>query len=486
MPPSLSQANKVPPIESVYVDKGVPAADEDEEVQQRIEALRALLDGEPCCHELEEIIEIPGIPFDDEKRVQATKAFIQMLLTSGHETAKIPGEIEKVWPALKRLLIVRLVKEISKERKATTVCQRMQDGVIKACTHNPPCSYAEMEKKILNIGKTDTATHRRRDGSNAGDETREQLPGVPVCEGIPEPIEKRPNDLKAAAFQIALMGDPVKYILRQYQRLHPGDTGWGLLILMATATQHNLIAEGLFPKPSGDPGSGKTHATRAMLHLHPPEWIKSTTLSDKGPYYAPNRYDGMIFFSDDRETSEGQEEFMRRAYSDFQRRPRHTTLTRDLKGIEVEAPARSILYLTSVSDKFTEAMADRLIDTGMEDTDKQRNRVLKAQTRRVRDARPLLPVDEKILIAREILRDLMRQTFRVKIPFADRLKWTVPPGSREAAQFYDMIMAMAILRFRQRKTNEAGEILAVVEDFSQALELYKERGQSMHLSLIHI
>jgi hypothetical protein len=252
---------------------------------------------------------------------------------------------------------------------------------------------------------------------------------------------------------------------------------------MATATQHNLVAEGLFPKPSGDPGSGKTHGTRAMLHLHPQEWIKSTTLSDKGPYYAPNRYDGMIFFSDDRETSEGQEEFMRRAYSDFQRRQRHTTLTRDLKGIEVEAPARSITYLTSVSDKFSEAMADRLIDTGMDDTDKQRERVLKAQTRRVRDGRPLLPEDDKILVAREILRDVMARTFKVKIPFAARLKWSTPPGSREAAQFYDMIMAMAILRYKQRQTNEQGEILATVEDYNDALALYKLRGRSMHSRL---
>jgi len=62
----------------------------------------------------------------------------------------------------------------------------------------------------------------------------------------------------------------------------------------------------------------------------------------------------------------------------------------------------------------------------------------------------------------------------VKIPFATRIRFDGDP--RAYGMFSDMIKASAVFRYQKREENEAGQLIATIEDFENAKLLYIEIG----------
>ena len=62
----------------------------------------------------------------------------------------------------------------------------------------------------------------------------------------------------------------------------------------------------------------------------------------------------------------------------------------------------------------------------------------------------------------------------MKIPFATRIRFDGDP--RAYGMFSDMIKASAVFRYQKREENEAGQLIATIEDFVHFLLGYADAG----------
>ncbi len=91
--------------------------------------------------------------------------------------------------------------------------------------------------------------------------------------------------------------------------------------------------------------------------------------------------------------------------------------------------------------------------------------------------------DIGITTARYIL-DQIRQNgpFKVDIPYAERIDYKLKRDYRGQDQFFDLIDALAILNYQQRD-NEDGFIIAMIEDFEEARQIFNARKESHNTGL---
>ena len=68
--------------------------------------------------------------------------------------------------------------------------------------------------------------------------------------------------------------------------------------------------------------------------------------------------------------------------------------------------------------------------------------------------------------------DLKQKLFNVKIPFASKIKFDGDP--RAYGMFSDMIKSSAVFRHLKREKDDAGQLIATIEDFENAKSLYVE------------
>ena len=81
--------------------------------------------------------------------------------------------------------------------------------------------------------------------------------------------------------------------------------------------------------------------------------------------------------------------------------------------------------------------------------------------------------DETVQICREMIRIIRdEELFNVIIPFAEDIEVSHVENRRNFPRFLDLIKASAVLRFKQRETDEGDDLLATEDDFKFALELY--------------
>lgn len=94
-----------------------------------------------------------------------------------------------------------------------------------------------------------------------------------------------------------------------------------------------------------------------------------------------------------------------------------------------------------------------------------------------------LPLNDDVLICREILRDIKTSRHIVKIPFAKDIVWRDLRNRRNLPIFLDIIKSYAVLRHRQRTRGQEGALIADVQDFYDAKALYTSRAENQGLKL---
>lgn len=277
-------------------------------------------------------------------------------------------------------------------------------------------------------------------------------------------------------------GDPLKYIIGTYNRLHVGDTDLGKIMLLSIANQCATTTDGTQPKLSGEPGKGKTHAVTAMFHLIPDVGYKiEGSLSAKTLFYDPDLMAGTIIFSDDVRISDDLEDTLKRAMTNFQRETLHRTVDRQLQPRTLTIPPRIVFWMTSVSSPFSSELNSRLYEVNVDESPEADEAVMEQRKKRAIKGDEALPEDEEVKICRAIIHMVRCKMFHVRIPFADYIQWNGSRERRNLNRFLDLVQGFAVLRFMQRcEVEEDGihMILANIQDFEDAKDLYDATSKS--------
>lgn len=288
-------------------------------------------------------------------------------------------------------------------------------------------------------------------------------------------------------------GDPVAFILTTYNSQHVGDKDIGEGILLGTAAQSILNSLGVPSKLTGDSGKGKSHAARAIMHLHPQDYVLYASLTDKAAWYLDTLKPGMTVFSDDVKISDDLESIIKRSTSNFQRETTRFMPRRDRDGktstIEQKIPARLNWLLTSVSTQGSDELIKRQMGYDVDTSDAQDKAYIEFEKIRAEKAVEEFPTTDDVLTCREIIRIIKENedgTVRimgVDIPFASRVVWTDTENRRNFNIFMDMVRSFAMLRFMQRERSEDGNVIATIDDFNDAKRHYGVRAgmQALHL-----
>lgn len=291
-----------------------------------------------------------------------------------------------------------------------------------------------------------------------------------------------PDNIIERAIDILINGDPIQFVLDAFDTMHKGDRETAELLLLAIATQSMLNSDGIQPGVNGQSGKGKSHACETLLHLMPEECWINTSLSAKSIFYA-NLQPGTIVFSDDVAIGEDLESTIKRATSNFQKTTTHTTLDTNRNVVELEIPPRISWWLASVDAELSTQTINRQFGVTVDESSEMDDIVADHQLSKAATGDVKFPIDDTVLVCREIMREIKTNLFTVVIPFAKRIMWVHRGNRRNLPIFLDMVKAFAILRFKQRLVREDGMLVATEDDFVSAAKLYSRRAETQTTKL---
>jgi hypothetical protein len=128
--------------------------------------------------------------------------------------------------------------------------------------------------------------------------------------------------------------------------------------------------------------------------------------------------------------------------------------------------------LTSVESDYGIEILNRLLALDISTTPEHKDDIIALMKRDAEKGNDPLPVDDEVLVCREIIRQLKTKLFKVVVPYTERIEWRDIEGIRNFGIFLDIIKAIAVLRHMQRNVVD-GVLEATEADFDEAKTLYK-------------
>lgn len=278
------------------------------------------------------------------------------------------------------------------------------------------------------------------------------------------------------AANIAERGNVLKFLVKQTQKNHIGDTDVIKHLLASIASTNSLTSAGIQPELNGAKGHGKTDAVKAVFHLIPDKWKLAASVSAKSLYYHKGLLPGSIIFSDDVQWSEDLISTVKRSMGSFQEPQTHFTLDTNRNPLPHVMPPRLTWWLSSVESVANDQLKDRQYSLDIDEAP-EHSRVVSDFLRCSRSQKRVrFSVDRGIEIAREIIAQIKdHEPFQVVIDCAEAADWKVKEDHRTQNKFWDLVEAFAILRFKQRYIDEDGWLHATVEDFNEAKTIFMRR-----------
>lgn len=286
------------------------------------------------------------------------------------------------------------------------------------------------------------------------------------------------------AEQILRRGEPIKYILKTIEKKHVGDEFTEEGICISIAGQCCLNTAGIQIVVNGESGSGKSDGTKKHLHLVPKKWKRSTSLSAKALYYMDLKA-GMIIFSDDVNMDPELEEVFKQSTTNYQEFTFRTSV-KDQERHTISIPPRINLFLTCVQSNVSDQTLNRQLVFETDDGPEQKRKIFELQRKLEVDGINVLEVTRRVLICRRIYAKLKENMFNVRIPYADRIDILDKSNSRIFPMLCDMIKGYAIFKWKQRKVDENGNLLAEIEDFERAKKLFNSRVENTVTKLTQV
>ncbi|MGZ4852636.1 MAG: hypothetical protein ACXV3D_05550 [Halobacteriota archaeon] len=265
----------------------------------------------------------------------------------------------------------------------------------------------------------------------------------------------------------------IKLVVKNVQKFHVGDLNVTELLMLSVVSVSVKNTSGIQPKLSGESGMGKTHSTRTMLHLMPPQIYRAASFSSKALFYDKTLRPKMVIFSDDVNLAPEVEDTVRAAMTNWESPTEHKTLDSNRNSVTVSLPPRIAFWLTSVSNKSTLQLQNRQVEMNVDESPDQDKRVEEHQRTLAEAGLPDFYVDEDVELLRQAFLHLNQLDFSVRIPFIQNIKFTDVRNRRNFPIFLDFIKAYCIMNYRARETDKDGMLIATKEDFDNALELFK-------------
>ena len=292
----------------------------------------------------------------------------------------------------------------------------------------------------------------------------------------PAPVPANPG-ARAAALDVLEHGDPAALMLTAFAQEHVGDEILARCMILSMASQAVKNSDGLHVSVTGDSGKGKTHAFRKMMRQVPDRYKVKGTVSNKALYYMKDLRPRTVLMSDDTELSDGIQEILKSATSNFHEPITHTTVTKDLTSRVCTIPERCVWWIAKKEGTGDDQVMNRMLTCWIDESAEQDVRVLAAkQEKEEQDPDTITDESNELAICREIWEVLHEQMIWVIIPYSKRIRFQRISNRRNPDMLYDLIKSHAALFFRQRrqKTGEDGTLCVYADeaDFTAATEVF--------------
>lgn len=283
-------------------------------------------------------------------------------------------------------------------------------------------------------------------------------------------------DYEDAAKDLLDHGMAFEYIYDTWQCLHTGDGSIGKCLLATVPQAFIVKSNGVHVSVIGEGGWGKSHSVDMMLELMPEERAFDKSVTPQTLLYKPDGLkEGSIISIDDMVWTTDVGVTVKRITSRFQKEhSRSTVLNGESKTLK--APARLTFWCSQVAMQADEQLRDRFILVETNESSDHRGTVIEDMKKRLACKAPTIAdMSESVRICQEIVRAIMNsRPFDVVIPYAERIDIVADP--RALNMFGDIIRAFAVFRYPIREVDEKGRLVATVEDFEDAAELYRAMG----------
>jgi hypothetical protein len=397
----------------------------------------------------------PDIASYDQTESEATSsavhARLQEILNRFSQPANRDEDFKLFYEAIP--LIAKL-PEVEWDGAAQQLAKAMlEHGVSKAKI------LEAVREKAFPKSKRNPANDRAKWGSNEWEDT----------------IVEAPKDEVLVSAVQNLFADNrfIKLVRKNVQKFHVGDWNVTELLALSVASLSIENTNGLQPKLSGESGKGKTHAAKSMLHLIHPSMYRMASFSSKALFYDTTLRSKTIIFSDDVNLPQDTEELVRTAMSNWNSPTKHMTLDAQRNSVILSLPARIVFWLTSVKTTSTLQLLNRQVEMNVDESTEQDRLVAQHQRKLSERGLSEFYLDEEVKLLREAFLHLNQIHHKIKIPFADNVKFSDVRNRRNLPIFFDFVEAYCILNYRARKTGQDGSLVAEKEDFECARELFE-------------
>lgn len=290
----------------------------------------------------------------------------------------------------------------------------------------------------------------------------------------PEPANP---DARAAALDVLEHSNPEALMLTAFAQEHVGDEILARCMILSMASQAVKNSDGLHVSVTGDSGKGKTHAFRKMMRQVPDRYKVKGTVSNKALYYMKDLRPRTVLMSDDTELSDGIQEILKSATSNFHEPITHTTVTKDLTSRVCTIPERCVWWIAKKEGTGDDQVMNRMLTCWIDESTEQDERVLAAkQAREMLDPDSFVDETAELMACKEIWEILHEQTIWVIIPYSKRIRFNTICNRRNPDMLYDLIKSHAALFFMQRKqkTSDDGTLCVYADeaDFTAANDVF--------------
>jgi len=351
-------------------------------------------------------------------------------------------------------------------------------AVFAGCKHTSCGGGTQRWQELRERYEPDRATKRKDWEQKQKTWRKDRVKAKAEQEGTtdPGPVPANP-DARAAALDVLEHGDPVALMLRTFAQEHVGDEILARCMILSMASQAVKNSDGLHVSVTGDSGKGKTHAFRKMMRQVPDRYKVKGTVSNKALYYMKDLQPRTVLMSDDTELSDGIQEILKSATSNFHEPITHTTVTKDLTSRVCTIPERCVWWIAKKEGTGDDQVMNRMLTCWIDESAEQDARVLAAkQTREMLDPDSFIEESDELITCRSIWEILHEQTIWVIIPYSKRIRFNAICNRRNPDMLYDLIKSHAVLFFmqRQQKTSEDGTLCVYANeaDFAAANDVF--------------
>jgi hypothetical protein len=351
-------------------------------------------------------------------------------------------------------------------------------AVFAGCKHTSCGGGTQRWQELRERFEPDRATKRKDWEQKQKTWRKDRATAKAKDEGTADPSPVPANsDARAAALDVLEHGNPAALMLTAFAQEHVGDEILARCLILSMASQAVKNSDGLHVSVTGDSGKGKTHAFRKMMRQVPDAYKVKGTVSNKALYYMKDLRPRTVLMSDDTELSDGIQEILKSATSNFHEPITHTTVTKDLTSRVCTIPERCVWWIAKKEGTGDDQVMNRMLTCWIDESSEQDARVLAAkQEKEEQDPDTFTDESHELAICREIWEVLHEQMIWVIIPYSRRIRFQRISNRRNPDMLYDLIKSHAALFFRQRrqKTGEDGTLCVYADeaDFAAATDVF--------------